>query len=97
MTGTAESELGYVESPNLDRLAAEGVLFTDAYCNSLACAPSRSSMHTGKYPHRNGMYGFRKAHQAADCSSRIIPQAESLEITHTTGIPSRSMVSSSMG
>lgn len=73
-TGQKNSELGYVESPNLDQLAAEGVLFTQAYCNSLACAPSRSSMHTGKYPHRAGMYGFRKAHQAADCSSRVIPE-----------------------
>ncbi|MDF7824179.1 sulfatase-like hydrolase/transferase [Pontiellaceae bacterium B12227] len=74
MTGKKNSELGYVESPHLDQLAAEGVLFTQAYCNSLACAPSRSSMHTGKYPHRNGMYGFRKAHQAADCGSRVIPE-----------------------
>ncbi len=66
--------MGYVESPNLDKLAAEGVLFVEAYCNSPACAPSRSSMHTGKYPHRCGMYGFRRAHQAADCSSRVIPE-----------------------
>jgi len=73
-TGKAESALGYVESPNIDKLAAEGVLFTAAYCNSMACAPSRSSMHTGKYPHRCGMYGFRKAHQAADCSSRVVPE-----------------------
>ena len=74
VSGKSESELGYVESPNIDRLAKEGVLFTDAWCNSLACAPSRSSMHTGKYVHHNGMYGFRKAHQAADCSSRVIPE-----------------------
>jgi len=72
--GESESELGYVESPNLDALAAEGTLFTNAFCNSMACAPSRSSMHTGKYPHRNGMYGFRKAHQAADVGSRVIPE-----------------------
>ncbi len=69
-----ESKLGHVQSPNIDRLATEGVLFTNAYCNSPGCAPSRSSMHTGKYPHRNGMYGFRQAHQAADCSSRMIPE-----------------------
>ena len=31
-------------------------------------------MHTGKYVHRNGMYGFRRAHQAADCSSRVIQE-----------------------
>ncbi|MDP4693853.1 MAG: sulfatase-like hydrolase/transferase, partial [Opitutales bacterium] len=73
-TGQAESKLGYVESPNLDALAAEGTLFTNAYCNSMACAPSRSSMHTGRYPHRSGMYGFRKAHQAVDVRSRMIPE-----------------------
>ncbi|MGJ8638223.1 MAG: sulfatase-like hydrolase/transferase [Opitutaceae bacterium] len=73
-TGRSESRLGYVDSPNLDALAAEGTLFTNAFCNSMACAPSRSSMHTGKYPHRSGMYGFRKAHQAADVSSRVIPE-----------------------
>ncbi len=73
-TGKSESALGYVESPNIDALAAEGTMFTQAYVNSLACAPSRSSMHTGKYPHRSGMYGFRRAHQAADCSSRVIPE-----------------------
>lgn len=73
-TGQAESKLGYVESPNLDALAAEGTLFTNAFCNSMACAPSRSSMHTGRYPHRSGMYGFRKAHQAVDVRSRMIPE-----------------------
>ncbi|MEM0964959.1 MAG: sulfatase-like hydrolase/transferase [Verrucomicrobiota bacterium] len=75
-TGLAESALGYVESPNIDALAGEGTFFTNAFCNSMACAPSRSSMHTGKYPHRNGMYGFRKAHQAIDekVRSRIIPE-----------------------
>lgn len=72
--GTDESALGFVSSPNVDALAREGVLFTQAYCNSMACAPSRSSMHTGKYPHRSGMYGFRRAHQTADCSSRVIPE-----------------------
>lgn len=73
-TGTSDSRLGFVMSPNLNKLGREGVLFTDAYCNSPACAPSRSSMQTGKYPHRNGMYGFRKAHQNAGCRSVMIPQ-----------------------
>ena len=72
--GEKDSELGYVMSPNIDKLGKEGVTFTKAYCNSPACAPSRSSMVTGKYPHHNGMYGFRKAHQAADCSSKMIPE-----------------------
>jgi choline-sulfatase len=41
-----------VRTPNLDRLAARGVRFTDAYCNSPICVPSRASFHTGRYPHQ---------------------------------------------
>jgi choline-sulfatase len=37
-------------TPNLDRLAAEGVVFDHAYCPSPLCVPSRMSMLTGRYP-----------------------------------------------
>lgn len=64
--GSKESPLGYVESPNVDALAKEGVLFTQAYCNSPACGPSRGSMHSGRYPFRNGHYAFETTHQDPD-------------------------------
>src|SRR5258707_15472574 len=41
-----------IRTPNLDRLAARGVRFTDAYCNSPICVPSRAALHTGRYVHR---------------------------------------------
>jgi choline-sulfatase len=41
-----------VMTPNLDVLAARGIRFTDAYCNSPICVPSRASFHTGRYPHQ---------------------------------------------
>ena len=40
-----------IKTPNLDRLAARGVRFSDAYCNSPICVPSRASLATGRYPH----------------------------------------------
>jgi arylsulfatase A-like enzyme len=40
----------HVSTPNLDRLAEEGVLFERAYCQSTVCTPSRASFLTGRYP-----------------------------------------------
>lgn len=41
-------------TPNLDRLAAEGVRFDNAFCTNSLCAPSRATLLTGKYSHKNG-------------------------------------------
>lgn len=73
-TGNTNSRLGYVESPNIDHLATEGVLFVNSYCNSPACAPSRASMHTGMYPHHSGIYGFEPTHNQTDIYKRTIPE-----------------------
>lgn len=40
----------FYETPNLDRLASEGMLFTDAYAACPVCSPTRASLLTGKYP-----------------------------------------------
>jgi len=40
----------YMHTPNLDKLAAEGVLFNNAFCNNPVCMPSRQSMLSGQYP-----------------------------------------------
>lgn len=46
-----------VKTPNFDALAAGGMLFTNAYCASPSCSPSRASILTGRYPHQNGVAG----------------------------------------
>ncbi|RAP78598.1 sulfatase [Paenibacillus montanisoli] len=45
----------YYETPNLDRLAAEGMRFTDAYAAAPVCSPTRASIMSGKYPAHVGM------------------------------------------
>ncbi len=45
-----------VRSPHMDALAAAGVLFENAYCNSPLCVPSRASFASGKHVHRVGAY-----------------------------------------
>ena len=44
-----------VSTPNLDRLAREGVLFRHAYTPQALCGPARASILTGKYPHAHGL------------------------------------------
>jgi arylsulfatase A-like enzyme len=45
-----------VKTPNLDRLAARGVLFTNAHCTAPSCNPSRASLLTGIRPSTSGVY-----------------------------------------
>ncbi|TMU57712.1 sulfatase [Flagellimonas algicola] len=72
-TGKSDSGLGFVMSPNINKLAAEGTMFVNAYNNSPMCAISRASMLTGRYPFRSGHYKFY-SHQEADISKPLVSQ-----------------------
>ena len=47
-------------SPNIDRLASQGLLFNHAHVTIAVCMPTRAVWMTGRYPHRNGALGFQK-------------------------------------
>ena len=49
-----------VRTPHLDRMAAEGLRFTDFYAGAEVCTPSRAALLTGRYPIRSGMCGPRR-------------------------------------
>jgi len=52
----------YHESPNIDKLAGEGMRFTDAYAACPVCSPTRASILTGKYPARLHLTDFIPGH-----------------------------------
>ena len=62
-------------TPNLDRLAASGVLFTNAHCAAPSCNPSRTAIFTGISPHRSGLY------QNGQKMREVLPNAELLPKT----------------
>lgn len=49
-----------IKTPHMDKLAAEGVVFTNAYCQAPLCGPSRASVLTGLRPSTTGIYGMIK-------------------------------------
>lgn len=61
-------------TPNLDRLAASGVLFTNAHCPAPACNPCRSAIFTGHAPNVSGLYDNRQKMREIMPEDTIIPQ-----------------------
>ena len=58
----------WLRTPNIDRLAAEGVRFRNAFAVNALCAPSRASLVTGQYGHVNGVVNNHTPHPADNIS-----------------------------
>jgi arylsulfatase A-like enzyme len=63
----------YYETPNVDALASQGMLFTNAYANAPNCAPSRASLLTGYYTPRHGIYTVNSAARGDTRLRKLIP------------------------
>jgi arylsulfatase A-like enzyme len=74
MLGQEESKLGYVESPTIDELAERGTTFINTYCQAQGCAPSRASMHYGRYQFRTGIYEFEWHNKEAEHTRPTLPE-----------------------
>jgi arylsulfatase A len=73
-----------IETPNIDRLAAEGMRFTDAYAGCTVCAPSRSALMTGQH---TGHTPVRQNGGGASLPASAVTVAETLQASgYATGL-----------
>ncbi len=69
--GYGYSGSGYYETPNIDRLARQGMRFTDGYAACPVCSPTRASIMTGKYPARLHLTDWINGHNRPDAKLKI--------------------------
>lgn len=74
----------FYETPNIDRLANEGVRFTNAYAACPVCSPTRASLITGRYPQRTHITDYIGAAQpeAWKRNTKLLPASYSLQLAH---------------
>ncbi len=64
----------YYETPNIDRLASQGMKFTQAYAACPVCSPTRAAIMTGRYPARIGVTDWLRAEFQWDETGDFIPE-----------------------
>src|SRR5215468_6131547 len=74
----------YYETPHIDRLASEGMRFTQAYSACTVCSPTRAALLTGKYPARLHITDWIHGHKKPQAKLRIPNWTEYLPATETT-------------
>jgi arylsulfatase A-like enzyme len=72
----------FYETPNIDRLCAEGMRFTDAYASCPVCSPTRASILAGKYPARIGVTNYIGEDHAANP-----PRGRLIDAPYTDHLP----------
>ncbi len=64
----------FYQTPNIDQLAKEGMLFTDAYAAAPVCSPTRASIMTGKYPARLHLTDYIRGTRQPENSILLLPE-----------------------
>lgn len=63
----------YIETPNIDRLAREGMVFTAGYAAAGNCQPSRAALISGQYSPRTGVYAVKSTDRGEKSEMRLLP------------------------
>lgn len=72
----------YYETPNIDKLASEGMIFTNAYSAAANCAPSRAALFTGQWAPRTGVYTVASSERGKSKNRKLIPIKNTKYISH---------------
>ena len=62
-------------TPNIDRIARQGMLFKNCFVTNSICTPSRATIFTGKYSHENGVYKFTALDQKQPTLPKLLRKA----------------------
>jgi len=75
-------------TPNLDKLAKDGIRFTNYFCTAPQCSPSRGSIQTSLYPHQHGLMGLVNRGWSLPSNKKTIPMylREAGYSTHLIGL-----------
>ena len=83
-----------IRTPNLDRMAAQGMRFTDFYVAACVCTPSRAALLTGRLPIRTGMAGTEQRRvEYRDSTGGLQPE----EITIASALKSKNYATACIG
>jgi len=82
--GYGYSGSSYYETPNIDKLAGEGMRFTDAYAACPVCSPTRASIMTGKYPARIHLTDWINGHNRPDAKLKIPQWTHYMQLEEVT-------------
>ena len=67
----------FYETPNIDRLANSGMVFTNAYASASNCAPSRACLMSGQWTPRHGIYTVGTSERGKSSDRKLIPTVNS--------------------
>ncbi len=88
-----------LNTPNLDKLAKEGIRFTNYFCTAPQCSPSRGGIQTSLYPHQNGLMGLVNKGWTLPPNNKTIPMylRENGYSTHLLGLQHESVDAKTLG
>lgn len=80
---------GFYQTPHIDALSAQGMVFSNAYASASNCAPSRASLMTGRWTTRHGVYTVGTSERGKTKNRKLIPVANNTTLSENQKVISK--------